>query len=303
MNTAAKLTTFAATLGVLFAAGAAAGGALDPSAPGGGQPAHAQKAGDHGASPAGEHGATGKTHGAPAGSGVRGLAVAQDGVRLIVEDPDRAAGKRQQLAFTVVDGAGRPVRDFEVTDEKRMHLIVVRRDLTGFQHLHPTLGAGGRWTTPLQLDEPGSYRVLADFQRAGKPVTLAGELRAAGNADLQPLPASTASSSTDGGLTVSSTTARAAAAERETTLAFTATSARGPARLEPYLGAGGHLVALREGDLAFLHVHPTTDTAAGRGAGRVAFQTTFPTAGRYRLFLQVKVAGTVHTAAFTQEVK
>ncbi|NKX51639.1 hypothetical protein HER39_13910, partial [Arthrobacter deserti] len=26
--------------------------------------------------------------------------------------------------------------------------------------------------------------------------------------------------------------------------------------LEPYLGAYGHLVALRAGDLAYLHVHP-----------------------------------------------
>lgn len=26
--------------------------------------------------------------------------------------------------------------------------------------------------------------------------------------------------------------------------------------LQPYLGAYGHLVALRQGDLAYLHVHP-----------------------------------------------
>ena len=32
------------------------------------------------------------------------------------------------------------VRDFDVTHEKRMHLILARRDLTGFQHLHPELG-------------------------------------------------------------------------------------------------------------------------------------------------------------------
>ena len=76
----------------------------------------------------------------------------------------------------------------------------------------------------------------------------------------------------------------------------------GPVSLQRYLGAGGHLVALREGDLAFLHVHPEDDPAAWT-AGRVSFQTTFPTAGRYRLFLQTQVAGAVHTAAFTQEVK
>ena len=53
-------------------------------------------------------------------------------------------------------------------------------------------------------------------------------------------------------------------------------------------------IGLREGDLAFLHVHPDAD--------RLRFGATFPTPGRYRLFLQFKVDGRVHTAAFTQEV-
>jgi hypothetical protein len=64
--------------------------------------------------------------------------------------------------------------------------------------------------------------------------------------------------------------------------------------VQEYLGARGHLVALRQGDLAFLHVHP--DESSQR------FMATFPTAGAYRLFLQFKVDGRVHTAAFTQEV-
>jgi hypothetical protein len=69
--------------------------------------------------------------------------------------------------------------------------------------------------------------------------------------------------------------------------------------VEPYLGARGHLVALRQGDLAYLHVHPLDKAAAGNA---ITFATTFPSAGRYRLFLQFKEAGRVHTAAFTQEV-
>jgi hypothetical protein len=57
------------------------------------------------------------------------------------------------------------------------------------------------------------------------------------------------------------------------------------------------LVALREGDLAYLHVHP------GDEAGdSVPFMTEFPSAGRYRLYLQFKHAGRVHTAEFTQDV-
>jgi hypothetical protein len=40
---------------------------------------------------------------------------------------------------------------------------VVRRDLTGFQHVHPERDAGGRWSVPLTLAAPGPYKVFADF--------------------------------------------------------------------------------------------------------------------------------------------
>ena len=66
--------------------------------------------------------------------------------------------------------------------------------------------------------------------------------------------------------------------------------------VSPAADAGGHLVALREGDLAFLHVHPTDHHGA-------TFAATFPTEGRYRLFLQFEHNGRVQTVAFTQEVK
>ena len=46
-------------------------------------------------------------------------------------------GRATELRFRIVGADGQPVRDFEVEHEKRMHLIVVRRDGQGFQHLHP----------------------------------------------------------------------------------------------------------------------------------------------------------------------
>ena len=69
--------------------------------------------------------------------------------------------------------------------------------------------------------------------------------------------------------------------------------------LEPYLGDLGHLVALREGDLAYLlHVHPTGGTGS-----RIGFRAAFPSLGRYRLFLQFAHERQVRTAAFTVEVR
>jgi hypothetical protein len=178
------------------------------------------------------------------------------------------------------------VRDFDVEHEKRMHLILARRDLTGFQHLHPEQAGDGSWRTTARLDEAGSYRLFADFSHDGENQTLATDLRVDGAADLRPLPAPATTAVSDGGYDVR--------LDAGNDLAFTITKDGEPVRTEPYLGAGGHLVALREGDLAFLHVHPADDG--------VRFTAEFPTPGRYRLFLQFKHEARVQTVAFTHEV-
>ena len=54
-------------------------------------------------------------------------------------------------------------------------------------------------------------------------------------------------------------------AGEETVLTATVTQAGEPVTdLQPYLGAYGHLVSLRDGDLGYLHVHPEGDTEPGR---------------------------------------
>jgi hypothetical protein len=269
-----KLAGFVAAVAALFAVGALAGAVSGASAPGGERRVEAHS---------GEMAMNVPT--------VRGLSVAADGLRLVVEDPERRRGATDPLRFRIVDAQGRAVRHYDVEHTKRMHLIVARRDLTGFQHLHPTLEDDGTWTAPLKLREAGAYRVFADFSRGGRPVTLASDLRVDGPADLRALPAPATVASTGGyDVRLAAGTPRAG---REAALRFTITRDGVPVRTEPYLGAGGHLVALRDGDLAFLHVHPTDG---------VGFEATFPTAGAYRLFLQFKHDGRVHTIAFTQEV-
>jgi hypothetical protein len=303
----AKLAGFAAALAVLFGGGALAGGLLDASAPGGQRAATSASAGSAAemggeAGAGGGHGSAAEMGGEASGQGgmqmtaVRGLGVAERGLRIVVADADLRRGATEPLRFHIVDTRGRAVRDFDVEHTKRMHLIVARRDLTGFQHLHPAMRPDGTWTTPLRLSDAGSYRVFADFSHGGTPTTLASDLRVSGPAELHALPAPTATATTAGGYEVRLTRGAAHAGD-ESSLRFAISRDGKPVRPEPYLGAGGHLVALRDGDLAFLHVHPVSD----RGDA-IGFDATFPTPGAYRLFLQFKVAGTVQTAAFTEEV-
>jgi hypothetical protein len=278
VSAAAKLAGFATVSAIVFGAATVAGGAVGPvhDDP---RPADADRM-------------AGMAAGGEDAAPVRGLAVSEGGLTL---QPDRTTarpGRRFALAFRIAGRDGRTVRGFDVEHTKRMHLIVVRRDLTGFQHLHPTQSADGTWTTPVTLPDAGAYRVFADFAVNGKAHTLAADLQLDGAVRSRPLAPPATTAEVDGmRVTLTERPANAAA---ESSLAFTVTRGGRPVAVQDYLGAKGHLVALREGDLAYLHVHPDEQ--------RMKFMATFPTADTYRLFLQFRVAGRVHTAEFTLQV-
>jgi hypothetical protein len=304
VSATAKLAAFGAALAVLFGGAALAGAAIGPVRDGDGASTAPQEHSDmtedaarggnekDGATEPAAHGGSDENG---AAHPVRGLAVAEDGLRVVVDDPELRRGRAETLRFRIVDERGETVRDFDVEHERRMHLILARRDLAGFQHLHPAQAADGSWRARVRVDDAGSYRLFADFSHDGEPRTLASDLRVDGPADLQPLPKPAPTAVSDGGYDVRLDAGDARPGE-EAELRFTITRGGVPVDTEPYLGAGGHLVALREGDLAFLHVHPTADDSARFGA-------TFPTEGRYRLFLQFQHEGRVQTVAFTQEVR
>ncbi len=110
------------------------------------------------------------------------------------------------------------------------------------------------------------------------------------------------------------------------------------AALAPYLGMPGHAIVMRDDGSVFIHLHPmgtvspaaqetftlreAGDTAAGAigsriaardsamaatmhdtAAGRLSFPYAFPRPGRYRVWVQVKRAGRVETAAFGARVE
>jgi hypothetical protein len=286
MTAGVRVAAFAALLAVIFGVAALAGHALDPGSGSPGDDGHAATghgAAQHAAMPHAAHAA------APAG-----LSLAQDGLRLVAAGTTALRPRRaERLAFRIVDTHGATVRAFDTEQGRRMHLIVVRRDLTGYQHLHPTQTHDGTWTTPLRLPVAGAYRAFADFQTGGRRRTLGIDLLARGTFTPRPLPAPSTTARVDGydvhlhehGMSA---------------LRFTVRRGGAPvAGLQPYLGARGHLVVLRAGDLAYAHVHPLANPGA---PGEIAFESAMPTPGSYRLFLRFRHGDRVHTAAFTREV-
>lgn len=281
MTGAARVGVFALVVAAVFAAAAGLGAAVGPLDRGrSAEPdsPHAQAgAHDDRAAPTRRAGE------------LPGLAVSSQGLRLVARQTHFGPRRSQQFSFRIVNARGETVRTFDEAHERRMHLIVVRRDLAHFRHLHPVLRRNGTWTTPLGFPDPGVYRAFADFSVHGRSVVLGVDLFAGAGSLSRPV----VSRSGAKGYTVSLDAQRPDAG-REAAFTFRVAHKGRPVRVGRYLGARGHLVVLREGDLAYLHTHAEQE--------RLEFKTTFPSAGRYRAFLQYVHAGRVRTAPFTIEV-
>lgn len=237
---------------------------------------------------------------APGADDVRGLSVSHRGYALTALSAPTAAGEAGEIAFTLTDAAGDPVTEYETAHDKQLHLIVVRTDGAHFRHVHPVTDGRGTWTIPFTFDAAGTYRVFADFVPGAlsETVTLTSTVEVAGAFAPEPRTSDVAVGTVDG-VTVELEGALTAGVERE--LVFTVTRDGEPVTtLEPYLGAYGHLVALRQGDLAYLHVHPMGEPGDGRTepGPEISFMATAPTAGRYLLYLDLQLDGRVLSVPF-----
>jgi hypothetical protein len=281
MNTATKLTAYTGGLAAIFAAalgvGAAVGSPIDMSTT-----THET------------HAATSTESATPAG-----LQISDQGYTLTEITAPAAADTPGTLDFRITEPSGAAVTEFTEQHDKALHLIVVRTDTTEFRHVHPTMSSDGTWSIDWSWPTGGTYRVFADFQPSGGPaLTLGRNVDVAGDYSPVPTPSPSRVAEVDG--------YRVELAGDLSTSGgpLTLTVSRGGqpvTDLQPYLGAYGHLVALRTGDLAYLHVHPQGEPGDGVTAPGpdIVFHAQAPSSGTYRLFLDFRHENTVRTAEFT----
>jgi hypothetical protein len=233
-----------------------------------------------------------------------GLEVVGESMQIKVLTDSVQAGVPFTFAFQILQYDGTPLVKYKPQHEKLLHLIVARRDLTNFQHIHPNLGPDGVWRVPLTLAEAGEYKVFADFFPLwGIHNTVVGaDVSVAGNYQPHALPAPSNTTTVDG-YTLTMKGKLVPGQMNDLTISI-AKDGKPVTDLEPYLAAYGHLVALRDGDMAYLHVHPNGTPGDGqtKSGPDITFMATPPTFGNYRMYLDFQHGGVVHTAIWTVNV-
>lgn len=210
-----------------------------------------------------------------------------------------------ELRIRIKDQDRVTLKAYELNHEKLMHLIVVDRELTHFDHLHPEPQEQGSFATSVTFPTAGAYKLFADFVPKGRLnatvsdwITV-GEDR--GNEEPVILVPDDQEVKIAGRLAVSLVLSSHRAGE-DVQLTFTiqdADTKKGITDLEPYLGAIGHVVILSSDAEQYLHVHPAENAGTGPAA---VFWGIFPQAGSYKLWGQFKHRGELYTIPYVVEI-
>lgn len=113
------------------------------------------------------------------------------------------ANKPVDLLFKIMAADGSMVTKYQVEQTKELHLILVRSDLTRYQHLHPTRSTDGTWKVNLTFPRGGVYKMVADSAPiiAGEPyaqVALTTDLNVSGLGEDVKLPPASPTTTVDG---------------------------------------------------------------------------------------------------------
>ncbi len=194
-------------------------------------------------------------------------------------------------------------KDLKINNEKPLHLLVVRDDLTGYQHLHPDY-VDERWTVATEISQSGKYYLYVDIKPIKENPTVLRLPVVIGEAtQKKKFPAISQNfSETLGDLKVTLDAQSPIKAKESAKLNFKLTQNNNPlTQIEPYLGSFGHVVALSHTDPNYFeHAHPVTKTKPTDGS--VKFEAEFPVNGMYTIFAQFNINGQVKTFPITIEV-
>ncbi|SHE50673.1 hypothetical protein SAMN05444392_101764 [Seinonella peptonophila] len=213
------------------------------------------------------------------------------------------ADQAGEIRIVIKDKQGKPIPEFKINHEKKLHLIAVSEDLSYFDHLHPEWKGNGEFIVKTQFPIGGKYRLYADFiPQGGSQVIAKHDLDIQGETKNEPLEVEKTWTKAVDGKEITLQGGSNLKANRETQLTFSLKDERTKqpiTNLQQYLGAVGHVVIISDDQEQYLHVHPLEEKAQGPDA---KFATTFPSKGVYKIWGQFQHQGKVITVSYVVNV-
>jgi hypothetical protein len=150
----------------------------------------------------------------------------------------------------------------------------------------------GTWTAPVTLPTGGEYRVITEFvaEDAGGN----GDHLVLGDAVELPGPAGEPEGEADPFVTVEVAEAPRTGRDGRMRLVVRDAQER-PVLLGTYLGTYAHVTGFQKETGSAIHTHPLSDPEVTEDGSAMVFHTEIEQAGPYRLFVQVRVDGYLHT--------
>lgn len=216
-------------------------------------------------------------------------------------------GKTARLIFTPRRCSDNAIPPLESVHTQKFHLIIVSRDLSFYDHLHPQEQPDGSYALDYAFPQPGIYLLFADVTPVGLPNQVFRlPVRVEGTPPAPaPLRIPMAYAKTQGDYRIALSVSPLSPRPREETiLTFSFTENGKPVTdLQPWLGAPGHCVIISEDTQDYLHSHPLLLSAPPTRAGpSVTFHTLFPRSGRYKVWGQFMHRGRLLTVDFVVRV-
>jgi hypothetical protein len=234
-------------------------------------------------------------------------------------------GKPTSIRFQIADQFGAVLKDTKRFGSRQVHLIIVRKDRTEYQHRNPTLDqASGIFTSSdVIFPSDGEYRLYADITSFDHTrdladglgvITTFADVKVGEVASYNPVALDSDSLTASAGplteniyfIAGDDSPGSVPNTDYYPELPGTVTikvdkDGKPFTELEPYQTTLGNLVAFGP-NLELVNLYYQTPDI-DKQLGLIMFDVTFPTSGRYKLFLQTQAEGQAYTTGYVLSVK
>lgn len=244
-------------------------------------------------------------------------------VELLSDTKKLKSGELTHITYKIKNDKDETLKHFEVSHEKVMHLIVVRKDLQYFQHVHPTYDVEkSEFMGDVNFPTDGQYVLYADFTPAKfadnsklQPFTASIDVAIGNQSKYKPVTQKMSSGKkTINDYEVVYEVPSDLRAKKEVSYGLVISKKGEPvSNLEQYLGAMGHSIVINTKTMQYIHTH-AGEMSEDHGSGHsdhneetsgpnISFRTTFPEVGIYKIFTEFKHDEKVMMAEYVVEVK